>query len=165
VGALITQPIDARRFVRLSGNTRPEANARNDRGRAADTLSLEHMQLLLRRPAERELALQRLIQSLQDRTSPNYHHWLTAAQLARDYGPSSQDLTILTDWLQQQGFSVNSASPATLSSISPGRPGRCAAPFTPKSTICPSRAYGTSPTSAIRKFRRRWHRWSAASFP
>ncbi len=56
--ALITMPIDEARLVKLEGNTRPEASAANDRGRVPDSLVLEHLQLLLRRPVERQVALE-----------------------------------------------------------------------------------------------------------
>ncbi len=48
-GPVITERLDETRLVRLEGNTRPEANARNDRGRAPDELSRPHMLLLLKR--------------------------------------------------------------------------------------------------------------------
>jgi len=51
---MITAPIVEANLVRLSGNTRPEANAANDRGRVADNLPMEHMMLQLRRPAAQE---------------------------------------------------------------------------------------------------------------
>src|SRR5580704_7568210 len=54
---LITQPVDERVLVELTGNTRPEATLWNDRGRVDDTMPLEHMQLLLMRPADTEADL------------------------------------------------------------------------------------------------------------
>lgn len=65
----ITGPIDADQRVRLTGNTRPEATAANDRGRVSGALPLSHMQLLLRRPPDREQALQRLIDQLHNPNS------------------------------------------------------------------------------------------------
>ena len=109
--SLITATVDETRMVRLAGNTRPEANARNDRGRVSDSLPLEHMQLLLKRPAEREAALQRYIDQLHDRTSPYFHHWLSASELGRRFGLSDQDVAAVTGWLQQQGFVVNAVHP------------------------------------------------------
>ncbi len=108
---LITAPIDETQLIRLTGNVRPEANAANDRGRVSDTLPLRHMQLLLRRPAERDLALQRYIAQLHDRTSPNFHRWLSATQFAQRFGPSQQDLAVITGWLRQHGFTVNTVYP------------------------------------------------------
>src|SRR5271165_7156271 len=84
--ALVTTPIDAARFVRLSGNTRPEATAAHDRGRVPDTLRMEHIQLLMKRPAEREAAVQKAIEEMHDRSSPSFHHWLNIAQIGERYG-------------------------------------------------------------------------------
>ncbi|MDR3415620.1 MAG: hypothetical protein P4L83_05495 [Nevskia sp.] len=72
--------MDTTRLVRLEGNTRPEANPANDRGRVPDALPLEHLQLLLKRPPERELALQRTIEQLHDHRSPDFHRWLDPAE-------------------------------------------------------------------------------------
>ena len=52
--ALITQEIDESRLLTLKGNTRPEANAVNDRGAVADDFQMEHMLLQLQRPPEQE---------------------------------------------------------------------------------------------------------------
>ncbi len=107
VPRLVTQRIDDTQTVRLPGNTRPEAILRNDRGRVDDGMRLEHMQLLLKRPAETQAALVRLIDALQDRSSPEYHHWLTAAQFGERFGPAADDVRAVTDWLTSHGFSVS----------------------------------------------------------
>src|SRR5208282_6542952 len=51
---LITAAIDESRLIRLRGNTRPEANATNDRGRVEDSFAMEHMLLQLKRAPELE---------------------------------------------------------------------------------------------------------------
>jgi subtilase family serine protease len=112
--ALINQAIDNSRRVRLPGNTRPEANAVNDRGRAPDTLAMQHMQLLLKRPPASEAALQQYIRELHDRLSPNYHRWLSPTQFAQRFGLAPQDLTAITGWLTQQGFTVNTVYPSLI---------------------------------------------------
>ncbi len=104
---ILTAPVDARRWVRLRGNTRPEANARNDRGRVPDELPLQHMQLVLRRSAECEAALQQYLRELHDRRTPNYHRWLSASQFRERFGLAAQDIAVIKDWLAQQGFTVN----------------------------------------------------------
>ena len=48
---MITQPVVESNLVRLFSNTRPEANAANDRGMVPDNLPMPHMMLQLRRPA------------------------------------------------------------------------------------------------------------------
>jgi uncharacterized repeat protein (TIGR01451 family) len=112
--ALITAPIDNTQLLRLSGNTRPETRTANDRGRVPDTLSLQHMQLLLKRPEERGAALRRYIQDLHDRTSPNFHRWLNVTQFAQRFGLAQQDLAAVTGWLTKQGFTVNTVYPSSL---------------------------------------------------
>ncbi len=99
VRALITQQIDENDLITLAGNTRPEATAANDRGPVADSFPLEHLWLQLRRPPEREQALDRYIDQLSDRHSPNYHHWLTAKQFGERYGLAHKDLAAITRWL------------------------------------------------------------------
>ncbi|HXK04475.1 MAG TPA: hypothetical protein VMS37_18885, partial [Verrucomicrobiae bacterium] len=54
---MITARIDETRLHTLAGNTHPQANAQNDRGRVADSFAMEHVLLLLNRPAEQEQAL------------------------------------------------------------------------------------------------------------
>jgi len=108
---LITSPIDDTRSVRLPGNTRSEANPRNDRGLVPDSMALAHMQLLLKRPVERESELQHFIGQLHDRKSPLYHQWVTAVEFGRRFGLAQQDLAAITAWLVQHGFTVNAVYP------------------------------------------------------
>jgi subtilase family serine protease len=109
---LVTAAIDDAQVVRLAGNTRPEAVARYDRGAVEDGFALQHMQLLLQRPAQTEAALARYIDALHDRASPYYQHWLTAEQLGTQYGPAAEDIAAVTGWLTSHGFTVNAVSQA-----------------------------------------------------
>ncbi|HTV84277.1 MAG TPA: S53 family peptidase [Dyella sp.] len=93
--------------VTLPGNVSPFAIAANDRGRVEDNLVLEHMQLLLQRPAEREQALAAFMQQQQTKGSPNYRNWLTAEQMGEQFGVSQLDIDAITRWLAAQGFTVN----------------------------------------------------------
>jgi subtilase family serine protease len=103
----ITQSPNNNDRATLSGNTSPFATASNDQGRVADTTSMDHMLLQLKRPADREQALQTLMQQQLTKGSPNYHQWLTNAQLGAEYGPSQMDVDAVTSWLTAQGFKVN----------------------------------------------------------
>jgi subtilase family serine protease len=96
----------------LSGNTPGGANAQNDRGRVPDAFAMDHMLLQLRRSPERELALTNLIDRLHDSTSPDFHKWLTAAELGRMYGPAPADIDRVTAWLRSSGFTVNTVYPS-----------------------------------------------------
>jgi subtilase family serine protease len=108
--ARITQAVNDNVLVTLGGNTRPEAIAKNDLGPVPNSLMLGHMQLLLKRPAAQEAALENLIDSMSNRKSANYHKWLTADQLGREFGPAQQDVGKITDWLGSKGFAVTGVS-------------------------------------------------------
>jgi len=107
VPALVTQPIDDAITVELAGNVRPEAIAANDRGAVDDARVLDHIQLLLNRPAETEAALVRVIDELHDPKSPQFHAWLTVDQFTARYGPAASDLQAITAWLSGHGFIIN----------------------------------------------------------
>jgi len=108
---LVVAPVDERQMVELSGNTRSEANAQNDRGRVDDSLPLEHMQMLLNRPPETEAALNQFIEELGDKSSPLYHQWLSAEEFGAKFGPAKEDVAAVTAWLASKGFVVNSVHP------------------------------------------------------
>ncbi len=104
---LIASRIDAAERVTLHGNVRPEVARSRDLGRVADSLPMNHMQLLLRRSSEQAQALDRLIDDLHDPQSANFHHWLSAAQFGSTYGAAPADIRTISSWLQVQGFRVN----------------------------------------------------------
>ncbi len=106
---LITQAIDDNGLVTLVGNTRPEANRRNDLGPVEDDLRLD-MYLQLKRSPEQELAAQKLVESLTDKTSANFHKWITAAQFGERFGAASADIAVVSGWLEAHGFTVNGVS-------------------------------------------------------
>src|SRR5208283_669845 len=66
---LITEPIDESKLVRLWGNTRPEANAKNDRGRVEDSFPMDQMFLQLKRAPKLERALEHYMDEQQDKKS------------------------------------------------------------------------------------------------
>jgi subtilase family serine protease len=108
---LVTRPVDERRLVRLTGNTRREANAITDRGRVTDDFLMDHMLLLLKRPPELEQAFEQYIESLTDQASPNFHQWLLPAEQGQMYGPAQQDIDTVTGWLESHGFTVGYVYP------------------------------------------------------
>ena len=110
----ITQPINEAQLVTLQRNTRPEANARNDRGAVSDGFDIDHIFLLLQRSPEQEQALDKLIDQLNDRNSPNFHHWLTADEFGQRFGVAPEDIDTITDWLESHGFRVNRVYPSRM---------------------------------------------------
>ncbi len=111
-GALITETISETKLVTLAGNTRPEATAANDRGPVADSFPMEHLWLQLQRSPEQEQALDRYIDQLSDRYSPNFHRWLTAKQFGERYGLAQKDLAAIAGWLEAHGFTVDLVYPS-----------------------------------------------------
>ena len=105
--ATIRGPIDEAKLVTLAHNTRPEAIAANDRGRVEDDFPMEHLLLQLKRSPEREADLVRYIDQLHDRTSPNFHKWLTPEQFAASFGAAQEDVAAVSGWLKLHGFKVN----------------------------------------------------------
>ena len=112
--ARITAAVNEGQRIELAGNTRPEANPRNDRGVVADSLPMKHLQLLLQRSTDQEQALARHIDALHDPQSPDYHHWLDAAQFGTRYGVAPQDIERITAWLKAHRFSVDVVYPNAL---------------------------------------------------
>jgi len=104
---LITQKVEETKLATLRGNTRPEAKAKYDRGLVADSLSMEHMLLQLKRSPEQERELRQFIDELHDSSSPNFHHWLTAKEFGERFGAAKPDLDAITSWLQSHGLKVN----------------------------------------------------------
>jgi hypothetical protein len=110
VPSRITQAIDEARLTVLKGNTHPLARTEFDRGAAAPGMTLHRMLLSLKRSPDQESALQQLLVDLQDKSSPNYHQWLTPEQFGRQFGPSDQDMQAVTSWLEARGFQVTNVT-------------------------------------------------------
>src|SRR2546422_5802266 len=114
VRPLIVQAGDDSQLTTLKGNTHPLARAQFDRGVAPPDLPMERMLLVLKRSPEQESALKKLLDDQQDKTSPNYHKWLTPEQFGQQYGPTDADLQTVTAWLQSHGFQVGSTKGRTV---------------------------------------------------
>ncbi len=68
------------------------------------------MVMLLRRSPRQQQALAALLDSQQTRGSANYHAWLTPQEFGRRFGPAAEDLEKVADWLQQEGFRIDSVA-------------------------------------------------------
>lgn len=112
VGApsLITQPIDEGKVVVLRGNTHPLARAKYDQGPAPSSLAMDRMMLVLKTTSAQGAALETLLAQQQDRSSPNYHKWLTPQEFGAQFGASEADIQKITSWLQSQGFQIDSVA-------------------------------------------------------
>jgi hypothetical protein len=114
-GASRIGAIDESSLVVLHGNRHPLATAANDRGEAASDLPMERMLLVLTRDAAAESALQSLIARQQDRSSPDFHAWLSPDQFGKRFGASPEDIQKLTGWLTSHGFRVNRVGQGAMS--------------------------------------------------
>ncbi len=106
----ITAAVNESQLTTLRGNTHPLARPQFDRGAAPDSLPMARMLLVLQRSAAQEAALDALMEQQQDKSSPNYHAWLTPEQFGLQFGPADADIQTITSWLESQGFTVNRVS-------------------------------------------------------
>jgi hypothetical protein len=106
VPSRIVQPVDDGARVTLHGYIHPLAKAANDRGAAPDSTPLQRIHLVLQRSTSQEASLRQLIAGMHTPGDANYHKWLTPAQFGQQFGPSDQDVSVVTSWLASHGFEV-----------------------------------------------------------
>jgi hypothetical protein len=106
----IHEAADDSRLVTLRGNTHPGARSQFDLGAVPPGFPLERMQLVLNRTSQQQSALKALLDTQQDRSSPNFHKWLTPAEFGRQFGVADQDIQVISSWLESHGFQVNHVS-------------------------------------------------------
>jgi subtilase family serine protease len=106
----ITAAVNESQLTTLRGNTHPYARPQFDRGAAPDSLPMARMLLVLQRSAAQEAALDALMEQQQDKSSPNYHSWLTPQQFGLQFGPADADIQTVSSWLESHGFTVNRVS-------------------------------------------------------
>jgi hypothetical protein len=102
----VVRAVDNTKKVTLAGNVHPLAKAEFDQGAVADAQPMNRILLLLKRSDAQEAALADALEKQQDRSSPNYHKWLTPEQFGTLYGPADADIQTVTQWLISQGFAV-----------------------------------------------------------
>jgi large repetitive protein len=96
--------IDNSSRVRLARTTHPLVQAAADMGRLDTNFRMERMLLVLGPSDDMQQPLQTFLDSLHDKKSTGYHHWLTPAQFGEKFGPSQADMEKIKAWLEQQGF-------------------------------------------------------------
>jgi subtilase family serine protease len=106
----ITQAVDETKLTLLKGNTYPLARPEYDKGAAPPGLPMENMLLVLKRSPQQEAALDKLMADQLDKSSSNFHKWLTPEQFGQQFGPSDQDIQTVTSWLGSHGFQVDQVS-------------------------------------------------------
>ncbi len=111
---LIVRPVDESSLVTLRGNVHPLARPQFDRGPAPASLGAQRQLLVLKRTPRQEMMLQQYLASLEDKNSPNFHHFLTPEQFGQQYGPATEDVAKIVSWLSGQGFSVNKVAKSNM---------------------------------------------------
>src|ERR1700686_3914870 len=106
----IKAEINSGQMVKLKGNVHGLAQPRFDLGRADSSKMMHDVTLAFRPSTAQQQDLDNLLAQQQDRSSPNYHKWLTPAQFADRFGMTRGDIQRVTAWLQSQGFAVTSVA-------------------------------------------------------
>ena len=104
---LVTQTIDRSRLVPTKGAVHPQALSAQDLGARDPSAAMDHIQLILQRPRERQAAFDAVVEALHQPGNPSYHRWLTPETIGTEFGPSAADIATLTGYLLSEGFSVN----------------------------------------------------------
>ena len=111
IPARITQAINDSNRVTLRGNVHRLARAQFDRGAVSGAQLANHVAIVLKRSDEQEAALHQLLDQQQDKSSLNYHKWLTPDQFGKQFGPADSDIQAVTDWLTSRGFTNIKVNP------------------------------------------------------
>ena len=102
----VVAPVAEKERVVLKEQVHPMARTEYAAGRAAGSLLLRRMTMVLRPDAAQDAALAELIRAQHDPESPYFHHWLTPEQFGKRFGVSQHDLDAVIAWLGKSGFEV-----------------------------------------------------------
>jgi hypothetical protein len=106
----ITKAVENTSTFALPGTTPREALTRLDAGAVPGSESVDNITLVLKRDDDRDKAFHAYLSSLNNPASPDFHHWLTAAELGDRFGPAPQDVKTIEQWLHSQGLTVSYVS-------------------------------------------------------
>jgi subtilase family serine protease len=107
---LVRSAVNPKNQVLLKGHHPAWASPQNDVGAVPASLAIEHLTMVLNRPAQRQQAFEQLLRDQQNPSSSDYHHWLTPVEIGQRFGVSAHDLHAITAWLRSQGLHVDAIS-------------------------------------------------------
>ena len=110
VAPRIGAEINSNEKTALPNSKLPRAQAQYDGGRVAAATRLQGISIYFNRTVSQEAALKALMAAQQTPGSPQYHQWLTPEQFASQFGMADSDIAKVENWLEQQGFSIDSVS-------------------------------------------------------
>lgn len=135
-GCLLTAAPGPASHAAEAGATVPLAGAQSsaldqapDLGAVMDDTAVDGARLQLTRPPERAAAFAQLLAAQVDPASPLFHHWLTAAEIGAQFGPTPGAIAAVTAWLRSQGLTVTGLSASRLSLSFTGSAGQVSAAF------------------------------------
>jgi len=97
--------------ITLKGHTIPALKHLTSTGK---TSGMQALQLSIALTPRNDAQLQTLLTQLNDRSSANYHHYLTSTQYAQAFGRTSSEVQAITSYLKSQGVHVTSVAPNNL---------------------------------------------------
>ncbi len=100
----ITGDLSSGTKIQLKGNVHGLARPEFDLGRADSSRMLHVVSLSFHPSAAQQQDLDLFLSQLADRSSPNYHKYLTPAQFADRFGMTQDDINKVVAWLQSEGF-------------------------------------------------------------
>jgi hypothetical protein len=106
----ITAPIENAHRVTLTGSRSPLADPAADIGAVPSSMKLNGISFIFSRTTAQQQDLDALIAAQQTPGSPLFHQWLNPDQFAARFGVSDADIATVENWLQLQGFSIDSVS-------------------------------------------------------
>ncbi len=104
--SMVNQAVDESQRITMAGHLKPQARPEADAGRVDDSMPMAHMQFVFRHSREQHKALRNLLAEQNDKSSRNYHKWLTPAQYGDQFGASDNDIAVASAWLTSKGFTV-----------------------------------------------------------
>jgi subtilase family serine protease len=110
----VGQQVDPARLQMLPNHHPLWANPANNAGLVPANQEIGGLTLVLERSPEQEQAFEQLIADQQNPASPEFHQWLTPAEVGEQFGLSDPDIATITGWLQAQGLHVNWISPSRI---------------------------------------------------
>ncbi|HZB88067.1 MAG TPA: protease pro-enzyme activation domain-containing protein, partial [Terracidiphilus sp.] len=98
--------------TQLANSPRLYADGRFDAGRMPADTPLTGITMVFNRTAAQQADLTALLAAQQNPSSPLFHQWLTPEQFGARFGMAQADLDKVQQWLQQQGFTIDSVARA-----------------------------------------------------
>ena len=110
----VERPADGGGLQRIEHSRPVWTGSATDVGRVEPNRGLSRMVLVLTPSADRQQALQKFLDDVENRRSPQFHRWLTPAEFGARFGAEDADTEAVRQWLQRSGFQVAPAAESKL---------------------------------------------------